>query len=187
MSVSHDSLKARYENESTERLIEISLKDLLPEAREVLEAVLKNRDADLTELQDYKQELLEYQCKIEKANTRLASRDKRFLAQVIDTLIALAFLPLLYLGYWGQIAGLSLFVFYLWFADGLLGGRSIGKFVLHMRVVRAKDGTPCGYFGSLLRNITLTLLGPIDWLLILGNKKQRLGDLIAGTVVLNSL
>lgn len=73
---------------------------------------------------------------------------------------------------------------YLLLADGMEGGQSFGKRLLGMRVVDAKTGKPCSFGRSLLRNFTLTLLGPIDWVFIFGQRRQRLGDKLAGTVVI---
>jgi hypothetical protein len=42
---------------------------------------------------------------------------------------------------------------------------------------------PCTYSASLLRNFPLLLLGIVDWIFIVGRKQQRLGDLLATTVV----
>jgi uncharacterized RDD family membrane protein YckC len=59
----------------------------------------------------------------------------------------------------------------------------VGKKVLGMRVIEEKSGHACSYGDSLLRNVTLLLLGPIDWVFIFGEKHQRLGDKAAGTIV----
>jgi uncharacterized RDD family membrane protein YckC len=34
-----------------------------------------------------------------------------------------------------------------------------------------------------VRNILLSILGPIDWIFIFGERRQRLGDKAAGTIV----
>jgi len=182
-----ERLKARYKTISTEQLIEISLKELTPEAKDVLETELKTRAHEMPHLEEYKQELITRNKKVAKANNRLASRSKRLLAKIIDFLIAFAFLLLANYGYWGQIAGYSLFVFYIFFADGLLGGQSIGKFLLKIRVIVMKNGQPCDYLRSCLRNFLLVLMSPFDWLFILSNDKRRIGDRAAGTIVVNSI
>lgn len=69
-----------------------------------------------------------------------------------------------------------------------LAGGTIGKRLLGLRVVRV-DGRPLGWGGAIVRN----LMRPIDGLPLLyllgivtiaiSGKDQRLGDMLAGTVV----
>jgi len=58
--------------------------------------------------------------------------------------------------------------------------------MLSMRVIDEKSGESCSYGRSFLRNILLLVLGPIDWIFIFGGKHQRLGDKLAGTVVVST-
>ena len=51
-----------------------------------------------------------------------------------------------------------------------------------MRVVSATTGAPCTFGQSFVRNI-FTILGPLDWIWIFGERHQRLGDKVAGTIV----
>jgi uncharacterized RDD family membrane protein YckC len=77
--------------------------------------------------------------------------------------------------------------YYLLF-EGLWHGRTPGKAVQHIRVVRT-DGQPVGWLQVVVRN----LLRPIDLLpgyyilggafVVLTGRSQRLGDLAAGTLV----
>jgi uncharacterized RDD family membrane protein YckC len=60
------------------------------------------------------------------------------------------------------------------------------KRVLGMVVLDAKTGAPCRVWQALVRNLTLALLGPLDWLFIFGARHQRLGDMAAGTVVVRA-
>lgn len=66
--------------------------------------------------------------------------------------------------------------------DGFSNGRGIGKRVLSLQVIRLKDGQPCTLRDSFLRRLTC-IFQPFDMLFALGNKKQRMGDLFAETVV----
>jgi len=69
--------------------------------------------------------------------------------------------------------------------DGLFGGRSLGKKLLGLKVV-AKDGKPCGYMGSLLRNIVyiVPFMALVELIMLFVDKEgQRIGDKIAGTKV----
>jgi len=119
----------------------------------------------------------------------------RSIARFIDILIALllARLP----GYVGVLSGLT----YVGIADGLMGGRSIGKRIIGLRVLRSKDGTHADFRASILRNSPIGLLylifhiPLIGWalacmglgfelLLMIGSPEgRRLGDEIADTVV----
>jgi uncharacterized RDD family membrane protein YckC len=72
-------------------------------------------------------------------------------------------------------------------------GRTLGKSLLGLEVVRDKDGGPCGWPRSLVRNI----IRPFDVLFFYGmpgalvvmvtKRRQRLGDLAAGTLVVRRL
>lgn len=121
-----------------------------------------------------------------------ASRTSRLFGQLIDALIAI--IPVI-------VAAIIAFVStidsvltlggiasaaYLLFADGRANGQSIGKRMLNMRVIDEKSGEPCSYGRSFLRNMLLLVLGPIDWIFIFGGKHQRLGDKLAGTVVIST-
>ena len=122
-----------------------------------------------------------------------ASRTSRLLGQLIDA--AIASIPVIVGGIIAFIStvesifslGGILSAAYLLFADGRENGQSIGKRMLNMRVIEEKSGEPCTYGRSFLRNVLLLILGPIDWIFIFGGKHQRLGDKLAGTVVVSTL
>jgi uncharacterized RDD family membrane protein YckC len=125
-----------------------------------------------------------------KANTL-----NRCIARFIDILIALllARLP----GYIGFCSGLL----YIGVADGVMGGRSVGKKIAGLRVYSKKTGKRADFRASILRNSTigvfyiLSFIPFIGWaagilglgfelLLVIGNPEgMRLGDEIALTVV----
>ena len=129
-----------------------------------------------------------------KANTL-----NRSIARFIDILFALllARLP----GYVGIFSGLT----YIAIADGLMGGRSLGKKIIGLRAVYRKDGKGADFRASILRNSTigviyLVFLVPIagwvlavlglafELLLIIGSPDgMRLGDEIASTVVVDEV
>lgn len=121
----------------------------------------------------------------------VASRMQRVAAQFLDGLVAgapaiAAFLLMFLLGRVGFVLILVAALFgllYTLFADGLEGGQSIGKRLVGIRVVSLETGAPCTYGQSFVRNLLLMLLGPIDWIFILGERRQRLGDKAAGTIV----
>lgn len=121
-----------------------------------------------------------------------APRADRLLAQLADWLIgaipvllALAastisesLVPVL------SLAGMVWWIGYFLLADGLPHGQSYGKKVFSMRVVSAETGEPCTFFQSFIRNLLLSVLGPLDWIFIFGEQHQRLGDKAAGTIVI---
>jgi uncharacterized RDD family membrane protein YckC len=129
---------------------------------------------------------------IERAS--LAPRSSRLLGQVLDALVGVAPILLLVVLDVLDVAGIAavntavvLFAgaYYL-LADALPGGQSLGKRWLDMAVVDATSGEPCSVVQSFIRNLLLTILGPIDWLFIFGERHQRLGDKLAGTIVVDT-
>ena len=124
---------------------------------------------------------------------RLASRTRRLIAQLIDDCIA--FLPAVLvgvvLGGFGRPAtALAALVYFCGFvyivvSDGFPGGQSYGKRLMGIAVVDVESGQPCTYGQSIARNLLLAMLGPIDWLFIFGARRQRLGDTLARTMVVD--
>jgi uncharacterized RDD family membrane protein YckC len=121
-----------------------------------------------------------------------ASRTTRLFGQMIDgTIGAGPFVLGIVLGGMGipLVAGILFWagalwsLYYYFFADGMTGGQSFAKRWLGMYVLVENTGQPCTYWLSFLRNLPLWLLGPIDWVFIFGDKHQRLGDKLAGTIV----
>lgn len=121
----------------------------------------------------------------------LPSRVTRFFGQFLDALFGVA--PLLggaivigfdeSLGVILLVVALIFGVLYYFLADALQNGQSWAKRMLGMAVVDARTGAPCSLGQSFVRNFLLAMLGPIDWIFILGGEKRRLGDLAAGTQV----
>ena len=72
---------------------------------------------------------------------------------------------------------------YMLFRDAI-PGQGIGKRLFKIRVVQMDSGKPCTLGQSLTRN-ALHFLMLIDALFALGRKKMRLGDILAGTKVVN--
>lgn len=114
----------------------------------------------------------------------------RVVGQFVDAVVAtgpafvisslpLAYSALLIL----SVAWVAWAVFHLLLADGLKNGQSLGKRLAQTRVIHAATGKPCTYWQSLVRNLVLWFLGPIDWIFILGGRRQRLGDMVVGTIV----
>jgi len=128
-----------------------------------------------------------------------ASVLKRILARLVDGLVAWAFALVL------PPVGILVGLVYLAVADGVQKGQSLGKMVFGLEVVQ-EDGSPCDLKASIYRNIpfvlvllfiAIPLLGwillvlagiPILlielWLIVADHNGSRLGDRIAGTVVI---
>jgi uncharacterized RDD family membrane protein YckC len=146
------------------------------------------------------------------ADADLAPLGRRFGAATIDMLISLAFqVPSIALlvgavaaagpqgdpGVLGWLA-MSSFVIMGMLSLALQGylittsGRSLGKRVLHIRIVKQEDGNPPGFVrGVLIREVLNwffkwgLLYGPADVLFVLGERRECLHDRIAGTRVVN--
>jgi uncharacterized RDD family membrane protein YckC len=124
----------------------------------------------------------------------LAPRSQRLLGQVIDGLVG--GVPLIAGAFIGElndslgriliIGGIAWAIFYYFLADGLHGGQSFSKRWLGMRVVSVETNAPCTFGQSFIRNLLLAVLGPIDWVFIFGERRQRLGDKAAGTIVVSA-
>lgn len=139
--------------------------------------------------------------------TRIAGPARRMYAWILDLLLraVIYMVVVLALGIFsvagadGLGMGLTLLLVFLldWFYftawELLTGGRSAGKMALKLRVVR-HDGLPVGWRESLLRNFIraadITMLPFPPFVLFVGPmvmaldpQFRRLGDLVAGTVV----
>lgn len=124
----------------------------------------------------------------------LASRSTRWLGQLLDSLIlVIAFIPAFLLSAVNETAGgvasLGVIIFcllYYFFADSLPGGQSFGKRMLGIAVVDKHTHAPCSPGQAFVRNLLLFVLGIFDWVFILGDERQRLGDKLAGTIVVEA-
>lgn len=72
---------------------------------------------------------------------------------------------------------------YFFFKDCLFGGRSIAKKMNGLKVIVAKTQAPCSWWRSIVRNIFL--IPVLIEVIVMAVRKdaKRLGDLVAGTVV----
>jgi uncharacterized RDD family membrane protein YckC len=117
----------------------------------------------------------------------LARIGQRFTSQFVDGLVAIAVGVVFYLV--ANALGLPyewMFVgwlLYILLCDGLPGGQSLGKRFTHTGVVHVDSELPCTYWQSCVRNFAM-VLGVIDAAFIVGKQRRRLGDLIAGTKVI---
>jgi uncharacterized RDD family membrane protein YckC len=129
----------------------------------------------------------------------IASRSDRFMAQLFDGVFAVA--PMIGLAIFAAmlpeglqplaealfLPALVFCVGYVIFADALPGGQSYGKRMLGIAVVDQRSGRPCSAWQSFVRNVLLAILGFFDWIFIIGERHQRLGDKAAGTIVIDEV
>ncbi len=125
---------------------------------------------------------------IQGARYLVATRGQRLIGQFLDGVIyggivlAGALLGFLTLGLLGFVGGLAALAYAL-FQDGLGRGQSYAKKWMGLQVIDSRTGGPCTFGQSFIRNIILLALNWIDWLFIFGERRQRLGDRAASTVV----
>lgn len=123
----------------------------------------------------------------------LAHPGRRFQGQFIDGLVAIA---LFAAGFFVVgLAGRSGVVYdvlicaipsvYFLLADAMPHGQSVGKRLLGMSVVDRRTGSFCTLGQSFLRNLITPILGVIDAVAIFFPGHRRLGDMLAGTIVVN--
>ncbi|HEU0299232.1 MAG TPA: RDD family protein [Longimicrobium sp.] len=124
----------------------------------------------------------------------LAPRGSRFLGQFVDGIIAISpFMMLVIampagtldsaLGETSIMVAMALGAGYYLFADAMPGGQSAGKLLLGMAVVNQTTHAPCTLLQSFLRNVLQPFVSMLDWIFIFGSRRQRLGDMLAGTIV----
>ncbi len=77
---------------------------------------------------------------------------------------------------------IALWTFGLLFIDGFRKGQGIGKKLLSLQVLRLKDGKPCTFKDGFIRRLA-GIFQPLDFFWTLGEKRQRMGDKFAETVV----
>lgn len=138
-------------------------------------------------------------------NINLASLEQRLFAQILDTFFAfsmffavilIAFSLAVILSifstslgeliiYIGGCIGVLVTILYILLADGLKNGQSYGKRLVKIAVIDLKSRKYCTFRQSLVRNLLLSFIGIIDFIFIIfSDKQQRLGDMIANTIVI---
>jgi uncharacterized RDD family membrane protein YckC len=182
-----NQLREHYERQDTEELLEIAKKDLTDEARVVLAEVLKARGVSAADAEAARAEGLAENEKALAAESLLASRWSRLFAFAIDVwgVVLLLFIllsPLILVSpVLHESAVIVVWLVYFVFRDSI-PGQSIGKRMLGLRAVQIESGKSCTWSMSLGRNVT-HLFFVLDALFVLGQRRMRLGDMMAGTVV----
>jgi uncharacterized RDD family membrane protein YckC len=188
MEATAAELRASYEKFGTTHLLKLRAEGTLtPPALQVVEQILSERGFLATAEQS---EALERSRKQRALAHSTASLGSRWLGQFIDAIVSsgpMLVIALVLPNNDTLITAAVLFaVIYLVLWDGLPGGRSVGKRVAGTAVVDARTGQPCGYGRSAVRNLSLLLLGAIDALFIFQRSRQRLGDWMASTIVIEA-
>jgi uncharacterized RDD family membrane protein YckC len=114
-----------------------------------------------------------------------ATAGARFLASCLDVIVAgvPAFIP---------IAGWIWAILYIWTKDALpfLGGQSVGKKVLGLRVINLETGKPIkgDYGAAITRQLSLAIpvFGIVDACMVFSAEGRRFGDKWAKTVVVKN-
>jgi uncharacterized RDD family membrane protein YckC len=106
----------------------------------------------------------------------------RFFGQTTETGFDLFGVP--------AFVGFAIVLVYFVVMEATLGA-SIGKLVLKLRVVKETDGSPIGWTDSVVRNLLRIVDGLAFYLVgfiivCVTEKRQRLGDKVAGTVVIRT-
>ena len=182
-------LRETYNEMSAEDLLHLRAQGTLTETAEaVLQEVLQTKGMDPDE-EGFRHEVMVNAA----AALRLPSLGRRLTAHILDMFVTIAGLFVVTIAMeklspagreTNSMIGISLAVLYLTFNDRI-GGRSIGKLMMDMKVVSYKDGRACGLLQSAVRNVS-SFLGILDSIFALGKQRRRLGDLLAGTQVINS-
>jgi uncharacterized RDD family membrane protein YckC len=185
-----NEFRAHYERLDTEELLELTAKDLTEEARAALEQVLVARGETPAQIVQIQKEAKAKQVAIRQVDDRLAPLSMRFVAFLIDW-VAATCVPALVVFVAEEFASqdvrgpaYAVGVAYWLFRDRI-PGQSLGKRMANTRVEMAATGKDCSWAGSFWRNLTLALVW-FDILFIFGRRRMRLGDIAAGTQVVNN-
>lgn len=197
MEATEARLREAYSGRRTEILIDLLAQGGLTDVAErVVREVLIERESSLSERVVPRQAQVSAAVRREQLDQRLAPLWARFVASQVDFWAAL-----LALGVFsvfvdvvifrqagtpdaiGTISVLLLFA-YLLFKDGF-NGQGLGKRLMKIRVVDSETGAPGELHKSCLRGL-VSMLGIFDVIFIFGQRRQRLGDHAARTLVVRA-
>lgn len=147
-------------------------------------------------------------------NYQVANIGERLLARLLDLIFFVAYFFIAYLilgqvmsagsrdidgleeraklaGVIAILIPIPVLTYTLW-AESLFNGRSLGKLIMGLKVVKT-DGTPAGIGDFAFRWLTRIIEGEAGAftclalpVAIISNRSQRIGDMIAGTIVIRS-
>ncbi|WP_374438811.1 RDD family protein [Inhella sp.] len=183
-------LKEHYERQDSDELLEIARKDLTDAARLVLQEVLSKRGISAGQTNAARESAIKVEAARLEADKRLASFGARLVAFVIDVWgvgigLYVALLPLQFFSSELHAVSYCIAWFTYFFVRDAIPGQSFGKRLLGIRVVQHESGLSCTWSKSFWRNVAHVIFA-IDALCALGHRRMRLGDMIAGTVVVRA-
>ncbi len=187
MEESEESLYKHFSLMETVALIDLQYSgELSNVAINVLEKVFSERGISSAERIEMMDLINENKAKIDS----IATIWSRILAQLIDSIFAFMILviPVAIFSYVSEVGvwvGVVAYLLYLLFQDGLFNGQSVGKRFTNIAVVNKYSGTACSFGASFVRNIFLVFFGVIDLLFLVSQYRQRLGDMMANTIVID--
>jgi uncharacterized RDD family membrane protein YckC len=166
------------------------------EVQQVLADELNRRKITLEDVQKIvkKHKLDEYPIGLTYSN--LSLRADRVMAELIDAFyIFLAYVfivAIVWILNINEKTGINLFLViwlsYFLIKDALPNGQSFGKKSVNIKVVSIRTGKNCSLLQSFLRNIVffIPVLSIADLLWIGRYERQRIGDVLAGTIVIDA-
>ena len=165
------------------------------EIQQVLINELERRNVTLEDVQKIVKEhkLDEYPSGITYAN--LSLRADRVMAELIDSFYFFCVFLLISAIQWlfnieGSVAAIILFLYWFYFLikDALPNGQSFGKKSMGIKVISIRSSRNCSLLQSIVRNALLFI--PViciaDVLWIGRYERRRLGDVLAGTIVIDA-
>lgn len=197
MDAAEARLRETYSSRRSEILVDLLAQGGLTDVAErVVREVLIERESSLGERVVPQRAHVSAEARREQLDQQLAPLWARFVASQIDfwaALLALGvisvFIDFVFFPQTsppdaiGTVSILLLFA-YLLCKDGF-NGQGIGKRMLKIRVVDSETGAPGELHKSCLRGL-VSLLGIIDVVFIFGQRRQRLGDHAARTIVVRA-
>lgn len=185
-----EQLKEYYERQDTEELLAIARKDLTEEAHRILQQVLAGRNVAPEVTTAARSAALDQKAQHAKEAGRLASRWARLLAFFVDVWGAIIMLtillsPLRWISEEIHVnVVLSVWLVFFLLRDGI-PELHLGKRLFSIRTVHARSSRSCAWLRSIWRNV-MHLFFWVDALFILSSNKMRLGDMLAGTIVIKA-
>ncbi len=180
MDLNIEQLAARFRLLETHELLRLSSTELSETARTVLQQELDNRNIPAI-TQDMKPSYTQHSDSI----NIYASAPERIVARLIDIAIVYMFIFIADSHVIPTAIPAIIAVLYILFQDSIFYGKSIGKIIMKITVLRENTKQTCSPWQSVVRNCFLWVLGIIDLLLLINKKKQRIGDWAARTIVIN--
>lgn len=185
------SYREQFERRSTDELLGYLRLDLADDAKPVLLRVLAKRGVTPAAIEEILASELAQMEAVRAQQERLAGIGARLLAFAIDLGVTMLISFLLFhfvvppdqLGS-PLMAGLLCWSYFL-FRDAI-PGQSLGKRLLGLRVVRMPGERDMTLLASLLRNLPLLMFSVIDAMCMTGDRRMRLGDMLARTTVLRA-